>query len=1000
MLLGAYLVHFSIIVLANAQYVPLPRWGQTAALLENTLYVHGGLTDPFNTYSYSSAPPIAEVLSLDLSTSFDANSPPWQLLSNSTTSASSPAVAWHSLSAFNTTTLLLFGGQPGPNSQTVLTTLNNSAMLVSAFDRTEPVFLTEPQNWASQPMRRMRYSASSTDGKIWIIGGEEADGSGNAFSDHYVFDPFSLEFILLPSVNAPPGIFGHVSLILPDGKLVVFGGVCPSCGGDLVPLNTIWSLDTTQENLIWNPLSIDGNSLPSSRRDFAAVVLDNGNVLIQGGGDAQLENTFSDGWILNTNQNPMVWQPVAALEQIGARKDHFAVQIAGQVIFGFGYGTSSPFRSSSTNSAPLQVYNSTSSAIVPSYSAPPAGSTPAINSLPLPSQSGGASTGAGNGATQIPKVSPTSAASPSNTTKHTTAIALGAMFGLLGLVAGGVITVWCIRRHRRRYSQQDGRFFLLGGDLDEGGEHSGNHALDSRKEKRFGDSGTTWLRPGILAAIGLRRTRQSPAQPRERRDMLADEDTRQFEWGVRPSMMRREGSAGTGLSGWSFRSMSAMVRGVVSREPSGTGDEWDAWEKVDVVRESDRDGLLPVHKSGTHSIPETNLGRREGSSWSYVDPFDDPADDDYADFDIRPGEEDNEYDHYRLDEQNSDDDPPRIRPLKTLLPLSVPLRALSPLRETSRDTGTFDSDPSSSLVSGSRSSQGHSSQDHSTGIFSARPASFTQTSYCPTTSRVSYTPSSGLDPTQRRSSILDSPPSVSQPIRRSDSWWARFARSPLLERRTSGASERVLDFRDPNPAPKLVAIEEASKKSPESPESKSGLSGGHGHSLSASVHSGRTADTAVAERLGGKYDVVQRVASDGSGSRRTASFGSADTGVHGVLTVGSSISSAQSKSQIAGSPSTPPHQTGMSTPSATPPHPPTPPLNTRRHTSGGGVVSSRVQAYERRMSQDCKDGQTSPQPRNTRKFDEAPSRNRVSIKYGLAPRASLYVANPDDGGIS
>lgn len=308
------------------------RWAQAVAQLDSTLYVHGGLSDPFNSYSYSSAPEISDLLVLDLSMSFNSSSPPWQLFSSN----SSPFLAWHTLSAFNPTELLLFGGQPGPNSLTVLTGLNDSSGLLSTSNKSGPSFLMEPQNWANEPMRRIRHSSSYTSGKVWLIGGEKADGSGNAFSDHYSFSPSGTEFVLLPSSSsAPPDIYGHASLVLPDGRLLVLGGYCASCSSP-VPMDTVWSLNTTQSPPVWEKLSISNESLPTPRRDFAAVVLSNGQVLIHGGGDAQLQTTYSDGWILDTGQNPMVWNSAAALAQLGQRKDHFAVQAGGYVLFCFG----------------------------------------------------------------------------------------------------------------------------------------------------------------------------------------------------------------------------------------------------------------------------------------------------------------------------------------------------------------------------------------------------------------------------------------------------------------------------------------------------------------------------------------------------------------------------------------------------------------------------------------------------------------------------------------
>ncbi|KAG1825258.1 hypothetical protein EV424DRAFT_686012 [Suillus variegatus] len=98
--------------------------------------------------------------------------------------------------------------------------------------------------------------------------------------------------------------------------------------------------------------------MPNSRHDFAAVVLATGEILIHGGGDGELKTTYSDGWILNTTQNTMVWQDVQSLQQLGARKDHLAIQCNGQVLFAFRYGTSAPA------SANMELYKPSSSSMV------------------------------------------------------------------------------------------------------------------------------------------------------------------------------------------------------------------------------------------------------------------------------------------------------------------------------------------------------------------------------------------------------------------------------------------------------------------------------------------------------------------------------------------------------------------------------------------------------------------------------------------------------------
>lgn len=313
----------------------MPRWGQAIAVIDDALFVYGGKTDPFNTYGYDSAPWTNDLFSLSLSTPFDPSAPPWQYVSGSQNSSTSQgtALAWHTLSAFNSSFSLIFGGNTGPLSSIVLLDNDDSAQLLNVHDPTAPTFVTLPTNWAGEPQRRMRHATASANGVIYIIGGEAADGSGNTFSTHYLFNPSVPTFTQLPTQNSPPGIFGHAVVILFDGRLLVFGGIS---GGQLVPFSTVWILDTTKSNLTWTLASIAGSNLPSPRASFAVVLLDDGRILIQGGTDASFQTNVADGWILDPSTNPMTWTAVPALSQVGARRDHFAVNAGGQVFFAFG----------------------------------------------------------------------------------------------------------------------------------------------------------------------------------------------------------------------------------------------------------------------------------------------------------------------------------------------------------------------------------------------------------------------------------------------------------------------------------------------------------------------------------------------------------------------------------------------------------------------------------------------------------------------------------------
>lgn len=559
----------------------------------------------------------------------------------------------------------------------------------------------------------------------------------------------------------------------------------------------------------------------------------------------------------------------------------------------------------------------------------------------------------------------TSAASSSN--KHDTiAIALGTTFGILGLVAGGLATAWYFKRSREREPLSHARFILLGGDLErestDGGAFnfsstSGPNEKEYHRSHGFAGAGAPPLAV-VLTHLGL--SKHSPPEPaRPRRDMFADEDTRQFGWGSSlPGMSRREGSTGTGA--WSLHSMSAIVRSMMSREPStiNSGREWD---KIGC----DREGL--VHEGN----PIPNSGRFHGrdSSWSYTDPFSDPVPND-TEYDLyQPHlgalELDGEYDNVEVDGATLD--PLPLRPHKAPLPLSAPIHTLSPLHEVSHTT------ESNAITPCPDSSQTNSSQSS----FPSQPA------YDPATPPTSYTSSSPIAPSHRHT-FLDSHSPTSHPIRRSDSWWGRFMKAPLLDRRSS-TGQKPLDFRDPNSAPRLMSIEE-SKLSSDSSESKDDVEAKHDRLATSSVKSGRTANTEVAERLGRSYDIVQRLALDES-----ASIGSTIAIELGLL--GSSEDVQDTSSSISQKSNSFSHSSKEHTPPSRTESPSTPgPQPTR---AVGNAVSSRIHEFEQRMANSL-EAERSPPPRNTRKREEVPSRTRPNIQYGLAPRPSLYVTNPEN----
>ncbi|KAJ4477401.1 hypothetical protein J3R30DRAFT_216254 [Lentinula aciculospora] len=1036
-LLQILVVVFAVVDLKAAAYTALPRWGQATAIINDALFVQGGRTDLYNTYSYTTAPIDDVLLYLSLSTSFDPSSPPWQLISSSSNSSTSsgPAVAWHTISATNTSEIFLFGGVPAINSPTVLTVQADSAWLLNVYNRIVPVWIQEAMSWANEPIRRIRHSAStSIDGVVFIVGGEKADDSGIAFSDHYVFDPALPSFTQLPSNNSPPGITGHASIILPNGTMLVFGGYEPS-SSSMVNFSTIWTLDTTASSFEWIVLTAQG-TIPGSRRAFAAVLIEGSKILIQGGSDSTFQTTYSDGWSLDLTSNPPVWSEVTTLSQVGQRRDHFAVSYGSDVIFGFGYGASAPA------STPLIIYDpsggSGQGSFPSTYSAPSPTSVSFTQTIPgvTPTITGtdspGTQTGTGFSGSQ-----PTSTSNPNNpgngspgnnnsgSNEKTEGIAIGTALGVLALLVAGVIVVYYMRR-RRFNAAEESRFMLLNENDPEAGlpsvRSSGEKGPYSERWnvlKNLKIGGALTAVPG--GVVGLSETRPTAA----RRDMLADEDTRDFG----PWYGRRKRD-GTGDSSWSLRSF-MKIRGREGSTSSYTSLATPFREKSDpfsdgaalmgdeetgfvgaAVRGHGGSSSRPSHirdmsyASTSSAASDHNMDLTPYSSGLiYHDPFSDPFGDDKAI--TEPPAASTSF-------KRANPRPSQSLQIQTMLPIEV--HSLSPVTEASRAT-LSQSDHTSSI----------SSQSHEHNI-----SPFNTISHV--TSRTSFSP--------RPSSLLDANilKSDSQSIRRSNSWWSRFSHTSLLDRRGSGSKQLggMPDIRDPNPPPRLgglVAIEESQHSgSPEhdSPNSnrsnslnsiKRALSrsngskvykGKHGKSLSSL----RTADSEAIERMAGAVDVVQRERTGSHGTRdSTSSYDSNSPGwlpedgrglVHGVdmssfdvaspvdMSLGESIVSPE---YLLTTPQASPSK--AVSPEITPPisDPNDEAISNRLTGSGGGLVraptkstvATRIREYERRMSQ----AQSIPDPTNTRKHEERSDKRKPLVNYGLTTRPSLFVANPD-----
>lgn len=293
------------------------RWGQASVFVPSppSILIQGGKTDPTSSFTYSSSPNSADTILLPLTTAFTTLSPPFSLLAPT----GAPTYAWHTLTPLinlNGDWLVLsFGGDGGPSEP--VETLADSTCILSVNPAAETVnFTHEAVVWANQPPRRIYHSAASlsTGKKTYITGGLKDDGSGAGFADVYEFDPASSAFTTLPDL--PQGLYHHSSVLLPNGTLVIFGGVfkSPATGNSaLLPLSTLYTLDTNSNAAGWTTRSIAG-AVPDGRRGASSVLNTNGTkAFLFGGADADLGSMVGDNWELDLDS--CVWRQVFSADQ-------------------------------------------------------------------------------------------------------------------------------------------------------------------------------------------------------------------------------------------------------------------------------------------------------------------------------------------------------------------------------------------------------------------------------------------------------------------------------------------------------------------------------------------------------------------------------------------------------------------------------------------------------------------------------------------------------------
>ncbi|KAN0063876.1 hypothetical protein ACQY0O_003482 [Thecaphora frezii] len=325
------------------------RWGQASALLSNLLVVQGGKTQGSGGgYTYTSAPNTADMFVLDLSASFNVSSPPWESVAVNAEGQSAPTVSFHTLSPLRGNSLLLFGGDGSPivPVQTNNDSAYTAAITGSQGNRTVQ-YSRADASW-QEPMRRIYHTAESdTEGCVWIVGGEKADGSSILLDELWTLNPTESSSLFVKSTAPPPSsLAGASSTLLSDGTLLLLGGLDTT--GQLQAMDEIYTFSTVKGT--WSKTAAsaaadaaaqpaDGSNaaVPVPRRGHVAVSLPDKRVFIQGGANADFSTVYSDAWLLDWSVSPPVWTQLNSTGGPGARYGHAAVAYGRQVVTTFGW---------------------------------------------------------------------------------------------------------------------------------------------------------------------------------------------------------------------------------------------------------------------------------------------------------------------------------------------------------------------------------------------------------------------------------------------------------------------------------------------------------------------------------------------------------------------------------------------------------------------------------------------------------------------------------------
>ncbi|RIB18967.1 hypothetical protein C2G38_2183129 [Gigaspora rosea] len=318
----------------NCQNIPNPRYLQTSSLIGNRLYFFGGDLSTTDYRNDNAANITNEVWYIDLSSSFNASTPPWNkdvgmpigyILS---ASCASP---------IDNNSVFLVGGR-----------------IISLW--TTPIIIGLNSSFK---MRTEIQPVIDNYGKVYIFGGNNYTSSKNSYvnyNDMSILDTTSMTWSTLPIFeNAPLPSFGYTATLLPTGIIVYIGGYKSTRSGSDDPYETVsmYEIQTfNTKNYSWSTKVAGGDKI-GTRAYHSAVLTQNNEIIIYGG--SMWNDTLKPAtpYLAKLDTSSWMWS-ITNLSQINAPQlsGHSAALYGDYMIIAFGLNPSA----SSTSDLDLSNY--------------------------------------------------------------------------------------------------------------------------------------------------------------------------------------------------------------------------------------------------------------------------------------------------------------------------------------------------------------------------------------------------------------------------------------------------------------------------------------------------------------------------------------------------------------------------------------------------------------------------------------------------------------------